>query len=144
MKIYNEVNDENVRKAASVMMKHCQDNQFLKLIQNVSQFNHTLMPSNYVASILFTYSIDCEITLKPYKTMNPFSSVIGYADGTTIYINERKLYLPVHERAGNLYHEFCHLAGFNHDGNRPNAYNLRTVPYLCGQLFSKYIQEIYG
>lgn len=143
MKIYNESGDENVRKACMMLMKHSQDIQFLKRIQNVTKFNHTLMEPNYVASVLFTYSEVCEITVKNYKTVNPWSRVLGYAEGNTIYINERKT-LNAIERAGNLYHEFCHLAGFNHDGNRPTKYNLLTVPYLCGNMFEKYLKEIYG
>lgn len=143
MKIYNEVNNENVRKAASLLIKHCQEEDFIKLIRGVTFFNHTIKKSDEVASRLLDFAAISVITLRPYKTFNPFSNVTGYSEDWIIFINERHNYMPVYDRVGSLYHEICHMAGFNHQGDKTTAYNLKTVPYLAGQIFAKYVQNIY-
>jgi hypothetical protein len=144
MKIYCEVNDENTRKAVSIVMKHYKDNEFLSRLRNVSKFNYTSDSSEIVAHRLSSVMDHLEIKVVPYKTINPFSKVIGHAKGNTIYVNTRKLYLPYIDRVENIYHEATHLCGYSHDGNRVTQFNLKTVPFLSAAIFSKFIQEIYG
>jgi hypothetical protein len=144
MKIYCEVNDENVRRAASLVMKHYADSQFIERIKNVEKFNHTPFSSHEVSKMLPKLMSVSSTIIKPYKTLNPFSSVIGHAADGIIYVNTRKLGLPLYDRVGNIFHETTHLVGFSHKGNRPDAYNLRSVPYLSAAIFARYTQEIYG
>lgn len=143
MKLFCEVNDETVRRAAGLMMKHYADSQFIDRIKNVERFNHTEFSSSDIAKMIPKLMSVSSAVIRPYKTLNPFSAVIGHAADGVIYVNTRKLGLPLYDRVGNLFHESTHLVGFSHKGNRPDAYNLRTVPYLSASIFVRYLQEIY-
>jgi hypothetical protein len=144
MKIYCEVNDLNTRLAASIVMRHYRDEQFLSRLKNVTNFNYTTDSSRVVAQRLSTIMDHLEIKIKPYKSINPFSRAIGYAEGNTIFVNTRKLHLSHIDRIENIYHEATHLCNYSHDGNRVTQFNLRTVPYLSASIFARYIQELYG
>jgi hypothetical protein len=144
MKISCQVQDENTRKAASIVMKHFKDEQFISRLRNVSNYNYTEDLSHIVAERLPTIMSYLEIKIVPYKSFNPFSKAIGYAEGNTIFVNTRKLHLSYIDRIENIYHEATHLCGYSHDGNRVTQFNLRTVPYLSASIFARYIQEIYG
>jgi hypothetical protein len=138
------IDDTVIRASATLMSRHCTDEAFLDLIADVEKFNHTKLSSEEVAHSLFNASYSIDIDIRGYRTWNPWSKVIGYAEGNTIFVNMRKLQdLDVYERAGNFYHEFCHLAGFSHDGNRVTPYNLNTVPYRAGQIFEDYLRSLH-
>ena len=142
MRIIVKIDDTVIRAAAKLMEIHCRDKTFMQKIATVPKFNHTKISSVEVSQTLYVHSLDVEVIVKPYQTFNPFSKVIGYAKGSTIYVNTRKIQdLDVYERCGNFYHEFCHLAGFSHEGNRVTPYNLETVPYKVGQIFEEYLKE---
>jgi hypothetical protein len=143
MKIYVEINDENIRKAASIVMKHYKDKEFLDRVRNVTSFYYTDHPSEIVSQRLPTIMDHLEIYVRPYRSVNPFSRAIAHAKGNEIFINTRKLHFPFIDRVETIYHESTHLCGYSHNGNRPTADNLRSVPYLTASLFAKYIQEIY-
>lgn len=143
MRIICEVNDENIRKSASIMMKHYNDEDFINRIREEDFFNHTQHSPVTVASVLERFPNNITIFIKPYKTWNPFSNVIGYAENNIIYVNTRKLGLNWLDRVENLYHEMTHICGYSHKGNRVNAYNLGTVPYLAANIFKRHVSEIY-
>lgn len=143
MRIICEINDENVRKSATIMMKHYNDEDFLTKIREEDFFTHTNHSPVTVASVLEKFPKDLLIFIKPYKTFNPFSNVIGYADKNIIYINTRKLGLNWLDRVENLYHEMTHICGYSHKGNRINSYNLQSVPYLTANIFKRHVSEIY-
>lgn len=142
MNINVYVNDETVREAARLVMRHYADQAFLEKIAAVPRFNHTRLTSGAVARTLEIEMSLMDIEIIPYQTRWPWSKVIGYAEGNKIYINIRKLDLPVQDRVNNIFHEACHLAGFTHRGNWVDAYNLKTVPYLAGSIFAKYVNEL--
>ncbi|MEY3182229.1 MAG: hypothetical protein RLZ35_214 [Pseudomonadota bacterium] len=144
MKIYCEVNDQNTRYAASILMKHYRDEEFLNRLRNVSSFNFTDDSPSVVAHRLPSIMDHLDIKIVPYKSINPFSKAIGYAEGTTIYLNTRKLYLPYIDRVENIYHEATHLCGYSHNGNRATSENLKSVPYLSASIFASHIKSIYG
>lgn len=144
MKIFVGMNDENIRRAASITMKHYADAEFLNRLAKVKKFNHTDYSPLEVSKILPVAMKDISLEVIPYKSINPFSAAIGYAEGDKIFINTRKPNLPVMDRVQTLYHESCHVVGFTHKGNRPNMYNLGTVPYLAANIFMGYVREIYG
>lgn len=144
MKIYVEINDENIRKAGSIVMKHYKDKEFLDRIRNVSSFYFTDDSSEIVAQRLPAIMEHLEIYVRPYKTVNPFSKAIAHAKGNEIFINIRKLYFPFIDRVETIFHEATHLCGYSHNGNRATAENLKSVPYLSASIFSKYIKEIYS
>lgn len=82
------------------------------------------------------------VYVKPYKSWSPWSRVIGYAKGDTIFVNTRKLDLPLKDRVENIRHEIFHREGFSHNGNRVTAHNLQTVPFKGASLFVKYLERI--
>lgn len=143
MKIYCEVSDENTRTACSVVMKHYQDLQFHQAIKLVPKFNHTDLSSYDVSKKLYDTMPFLEIFVKPYAPKLPWSKAIGYAEGNTIWVNTRKLYLSKYDRIENIFHEATHLCGFSHNGNRVTAYNLKTVPYLSASIFKQHVYKIY-
>jgi hypothetical protein len=143
MRIIVRVDDPTIRAAAKLIEDHCRDRKFMQSVADVKKFNHTSLSPVEVAQGLYVYSYDMEIIIEGYKSALPWSKAIGHAKGNTVFINTRKLNaLDLYERCGNIYHEFCHLAGFSHDGNRVTPYNLETVPYKVGKLFEDYIKGI--
>jgi hypothetical protein len=140
MKITIEMQGETIRKAASLLMEHYKDPEFLFNLGVVQTFNHT-NDSGYALGKNI-YNSDLAITIKPYSTFSPWSNVIGYAHGNTIFVNVRKIDLPLKDRIQNLFHESMHLIGYSHKGNRVNAYNLQTVPYKAALMFIRYLESI--
>jgi hypothetical protein len=139
------IDDTVIRASATLMSRHFRDEKFLDKIAEVKKFNHTTLSPIEVANTLHNMAYGIEIDIRGYRTFNPWSKVIGYAEGNTIFVNLRKLYdLDIYERCGNFYHEFCHLAGFTHDGNRVTPYNLETVPYKAGAIFENYLRELHN
>jgi len=139
MKIINEVNNEIVRQACGLVQLHFKDVE-LKDFFNDVKFNHT---KDHGLDIYWnTFDFSQIVYVKPYTTFSPWSKVTGYAKGNTIYINTRKLDLPLKDRVKNIRHEIFHLQGYSHKGNRVTEFNLRTVPYLGANLFVKYLESI--
>lgn len=139
LKIINEVNNETVREACRLAQEHFRDAALKELFRGV-KFNHT---NSFGMDIYWnTYDFKETVYVKPYKTFSPWSKVIGYAKDNTIYVNTRKIDLPLKDRVENLRHEIFHLQGYSHKGNRVTEYNLKTVPYLGANLFVKYLESI--
>lgn len=139
MKIINEVNNETVREACRLVQENFRDPNFLLILVD-TQFYHTTDWGRLIANN--TTMFNHVVYVKPYKTWSPFSKVIGYAKNNTIYINTRKLDLPLKDRVENIRHEIFHLQGYSHKGNRVTEYNLKTVPFLGANLFMKYLESI--
>lgn len=139
MKIINEVNNEIVRQACGLVEANFKNSDYLNSLINV-KFNFTHESGYEVAKN--TEVFEGTVYVKPYTTFSPWSKVIGYAKGNTIYINTRKLDLPLKDRVENLRHELYHLQGYSHKGNRVTEYNLKTVPYLGASLFVKYLESV--
>lgn len=142
MRIVCESNDENIRKASSLVMKHYADEGFLNNIREVDYFNHTNQSPVMVASVLEIAPKNMTVIVKEYKHWNPFSKVVGYASGNTIFFNTRKSGSWL-DRVETMYHELCHICGYSHKGNRVNSYNLLSVPYKASNIFKNYVKEIY-
>jgi len=143
MKIKVMVNDENIRKAAMIVMKHYNDRAFAGLIFNVEKFNHTEHSPVQVALVVEKVMDSLEVEIHSYRSLNPFSKVVAHAKDNKIFFNARKSASYV-DRAGTIMHECLHLVGYQHDGNYVTKYNLQTVPYKVQMLFERYIQGIYG
>ena len=137
--IENTINHPTLQQSALLFMRHYRDSEFLDLIRNVSKFNHTEDTGEMVAKKIEEAVLVIKVV--PYKTWSPWSKVVGYAEGNTIFVNTRKINLPLADRVENYFHEATHLIGFSHRGNRPDAYNLRSVPYLTAAMFSKYVMS---
>lgn len=142
MQIFVDIDDETIKTAAELTAAYSTDILFIEKIAKIKHFNHTPLTPLEISKVLYEQAHNVKIYLKGYKTWNPWSRVIGYAKGNTIYINLRKLdTIDLYERVENLYHEYCHLAGFTHRGNRVTRYNLETVPYKAGKLFSEHVKS---
>lgn len=139
MRIINEVNHETVREACRLVQEHFIKDEFLLMLYPLN-FQYTKESGATIA--WNTHEFSQTVYVKPYKTFSPWSKVIGYAKGNTIYVNTRKLDLPLKDRVENLRHEIFHLQGYSHKGNRVTEYNLKTVPYLGANLFVKYLESI--
>jgi hypothetical protein len=135
MKFYVKLNDHKVKMACLIVSKHFKDEEFLLMVEKVDKFNDYDGNGKDVAKVIRNFCGCQEIDVEPYKTVNPWSSVVGYAKDKKIFINTRKLHLPLGDRVENIYHEFLHLCGFSHSGNRPD---FETVPYKVSNMFFKY------
>jgi hypothetical protein len=142
IKIAVNIDNEKLKTAVALIIKHYRDKSFMDELMKVKTFNHTKDSGADVAHKLLEASI--EITVMPYRTWNIFSKVVGHAQGTVIFVNTRKLDLPIEERVENLMHETLHIIGYSHQGNYVNKYNLGTVPYAVSRLFKDHVIRIYS
>ena len=143
MKIINSVNDNTVQQACAIVEKYYHSIDFYDSIKDekfngIKTINSITGASVYWDKLLFI----SVVYVKPYKTWSPWSRVIGYAKGNTIFVNTRKLDLPLKDRVENARHEIFHREGFSHNGNRVTAHNLQTVPFKGASLFVKYLERI--
>lgn len=141
MKFRNEIENATIIKAADLVMKHCRDVEFLNKIRKIDSFYFSALSGENVAREIVVREVT--MTIKSYKTWNPWSKVIGYAKGNTIYCNSRKFDLPLYDRVNNFMHESLHALGFSHNGNSATGRNLDSVPYKVGAIFEQYVREIY-
>jgi hypothetical protein len=76
-----------------------------------------------------------------YKTVNPWSSVLGYFDGKAIHINFRKINQLSHaDLVGLLVHEKLHALGYSHGNNFKNSDKVDfSVPYYASENIKKWI-----
>lgn len=141
MKIDIQVNDPTIRQAAALFLKHHNDFEFLNKVASYPGYNHTEHSPEGVSHSIDFFAENFQIVIKSYKSVNPWSKAIAYAEGNTIFFNSRKR-LDVLDRVETLMHEFCHLCGYSHDGNYVTAYNLKTVPYAVGNIFKNHVKDI--
>jgi len=142
MRFEIEMNDAVIHQAAALVTRHYNNGNFLNLVAQEINFNNTNDSGEVVARKLDALELNpLTVKIKPYKAWY-FSKVIGYASGNTIYVNTRKLGLPLKDRTANFLHESLHLLGYSHKGNSVNAFNLGTVPYRVSSIFVKYLESI--
>ena len=142
MKIKNLVNDPKVVEACRLMLNYSLDERFLAKVCNSSPFTYTHYDPVNVARVMKENFPTLEIQVKAYRTWNPFSRVIGYAKGNVIYINTRKINLPIRDRVENIMHESLHLIGFRHArDNKAVGDSLKSVPYKVAAIFAEFIFE---
>jgi hypothetical protein len=139
MKIINEVNNETVRQACRLVQDNFFSDGFLISLED-KKFNYT--DDDFFDITKNTKSFNKTVYVKPYTSLSPWSKVIGYATDNTIYINTRKLNLPLKDRIENIRHEIFHLQGYSHKGNRVTEFNLKTVPFKGASLFVKYLESV--
>lgn len=143
MKIINSVNDKTVELACNIVMQYYHSPAFYQYIQderfNGQKLRNVIYGDEVHAAQL---SMNHIVYVKPYKTFNPWSRVIGHARGDTIFVNTRKLDLSLEDRVINIRHELYHLEGFKHPNNSPTEFDYGTVPYKGGVLFAKFLKSI--
>lgn len=76
------------------------------------------------------------IRIVAYRHWNPLSSVNGYYENRTIYVNKWKIgKLSIDQWAGLIAHELCHDVGYKHEF-KPTKDRNNTVPYYVGRFVS--------
>jgi hypothetical protein len=140
MRFNIKMDDKTIHEAAGLVEKHYKDSAFLRRVGEIEKFSYSATKGFDVVNKLQASSI--VMTITPHKTKWPWSKVIGYASGNTIYINTRKLDLPLKDRVENFMHEPLHLLGYSHKGNANNEFNRGTVPYKVASIFVKYLESI--
>lgn len=105
---------------------------------NISQHDFLEDDEDIINHIKFMWSCRLYVNVMPYRTRNPWSSVIGYADGNTVFENMRKINdLTLAERTGHIGHEITHLFGYRHDYQ-----GQRTSPaVLFGEAAQAYAED---
>lgn len=84
------------------------------------------------------FSFNLYLKIVPYKTRNPWSSVIGHAEGIFIFENVRKINdLFLHERVGHLGHEITHLFGYTHEYQGEKT----ATPVVFGDYLAEYAKK---
>lgn len=85
------------------------------------------------------------ISVFGFKPFFRWSKVVGYTTkGTSkIYVNLRKIpVMTEQEIAGNLLHEICHLAGYEHGNNYFTDKKKYSVPYFLGYFIANEVTVI--
>jgi hypothetical protein len=98
-------------------------------LQKVQKFNETKDSPNLVLSRLRRVKIDAIVSY--YKSKNPWSSAVAYAEGNTLYFNTRQIGAWTDcDFASTGLHEASHMAPleYGHDFNYYSGREL-TVPY---------------
>tara|TARA_R110000868_G_scaffold268180_1_gene527408 strand:+ start:1642 stop:2055 length:414 start_codon:yes stop_codon:yes gene_type:complete len=134
------MDDKVIHDAAALVEEHYKDEKFLFKLGTIQKFNYAYDSGHDVRVKIF--NSDIVMNIVPYKTKLPWSKAIGYASGDTIYVNTRKLDLPLADRVENFMHEPMHLLGYSHKGNYNNEFNRGTVPYRVAEIFRKYLESI--
>lgn len=142
MKIISQINDEVIKKAASLVVDHAKDDLFLARIMQHGVFNHTPETGWLIAKKI----ANCQrvFYIVPYTHWNPFSKTLGHFEYPNYIVNMRKVNaLTLKERTANIFHECLgHGLGYSHKGNYVTAYNLETFPYKGSQIFVEYLTDI--
>jgi hypothetical protein len=103
------------------------NSELMKLVRNKNDFKYASGKGVDVVSGLLN---PVAVEVYYYRPWNPWSSVIGYTDGVSIYVNSRNKLL-MRELVANLVHEYSHIQGYTHGDNYPSEEkNLYSVPYF--------------
>jgi len=142
MRILNLTNDDTIQKACYLLIRHCTDDEFLRMIGNMPFFNHTDMTPLQVSHEMEALQ-DLRVVISPWKPFWIWTKAIARADykNSIIHVNMR-INGSVQDRVETLMHEALHLIGFVHDGNYISQYNLSSVPYLGATIFIKHLKNI--
>jgi hypothetical protein len=128
--------DEAIKIAESLLSYNS------KMLLEISKKNDFKYDSgNGVEVALSLHTERAPVSVFTYKTFNPWSSVIGYSDAKSIFINVRKLpSMGVVDVASNLLHEYSHHAGFSHGSNyKTQDKELYSVPYYLSENILKWL-----
>jgi hypothetical protein len=80
--------------------------------------------------------------VREYTSKWPWSKVLGYTSRGSIFVNTRfSSRAEIAEIAGNLAHEYCHVLGYGHKGNKVTPYNLQSVPYVIGYACREFVRN---
>jgi hypothetical protein len=82
------------------------------------------------------------VAVREYTSSWFFRNVLGHYKNGVINVNTRfSNSASVSDVAGNLVHELCHHMGYQHKGNNPTPYNLKSVPYVLGYMARDFVKN---
>lgn len=140
MKFDNRTLNNNVRnaciKASELLLPNSELMSELK-IKNDFKFNSGTGIEIYTK----IYKCTKVVPVFTYKPWNIFSSALGYYDGKSIHINNRKLpEMSFDSLVGLLCHEYLHAVGFKHGNNYPSEEkNNFSVNYYVSNNIKKWL-----
>jgi len=141
MKIICTIKDKKIEDSCNVLLTHFNDQDFLNMVC-LEKFSYTNDSGVEVARRIKIGPIAIQ-KIVAYKTKWPWSSVLGYYENNTYFLNTRKMDISVLDRAENLFHELVgHGCGYTHKEGKQDAESLNSVPYKSGEMFKSYIKSI--
>lgn len=113
------------------------DKAFLYDVAQQSKFTHTDLTPYEVAKKIRNSTTPVKLTT--YKTINPWSKAIAYRNigSDVVYFNLRKNPRELNEMVNTAIHEWLHVVGFDHGGNRKKG-KQDSVNYKVGKIAEKY------
>jgi len=143
MTLHKSFRGTGIEKAATLLEKLLKEDRFWKMLEvwvgTIDLKNHPLLldDKDIIPYLRTMFSFNLNIAIVPYTSKNPWSSVLGYAEGNKIYENTRKINsLSLTERTGHLGHEAVHLLGLSHDHQGQD----NSVPVIFGRCMERYAE----
>lgn len=148
---FEKSDQDKVYKAIEIIKKVVQSEEFKQRIitytyQGEKQFidnngmsNEEILASIFEGREILLPETDHEMDLELELYYKRFTSVVGYttADTLRIWMNTKFFdsYTPL-DVAGNIFHEWLHKIGFDHDFNYSESRD-HSVPYAIGYLIEE-------
>jgi len=150
MRIQNNTEHQTLKQVVPFFMEHYRDKEFLDMVREHEAFNRTRDSGDVIAQkILNDTSL---VTIGEFEGRRKSRCIASTSMRTdTIWFNTRMLDLPTDQkeqadlidaRINTIMHEYVHTLGYTHRGNRRTNYNLKTAPYIIGDLFAQYKKRI--
>jgi hypothetical protein len=147
IKVHEALKGTQVEQALALLLIYVKEDAFwdafADAMDGTDLSHHDILEddNDIYVHIRFMFMRDLNILIVPYKTRNPFSSVLGYAEGNRVYENTRKLKsLTLAQRVGHLIHEILHLFGYRHEFQGQNT----SAAVLLGEVMHKYAEKRIG
>lgn len=145
MKVTDNTGYQVIAQASSIFLKHYQDPEFLKLIEQQKDFNFTLDSSAKVAAKIQKADFEMELTTFNDTKTRATASTITKNGIKIISFNQARLRedMPnlLEDRVATIMHEFLHGVGYRHFTNFRLRYNKKTVPYKVAELFVDHLKK---
>jgi len=132
-----------IQQATELLKKYVREERFWAYLEqevkgtNLSEHDLLEDDPEILGHLKYMFACDLNVEVVPYRTRNPFSSVLGYSEGNRVNENSWKFdALKLFERVGHLGHEICHLFGYHH------AYqgDKTSVAVVFGNVMEKYAE----
>jgi hypothetical protein len=144
IRVSSELVGTQVESAVSLLQIYVQEASFWEYLEmwvsntNLSQHDILEKDSDILTHLRCMFNCDLNIEIRRYATKNPFSKVIGYAQGNRVYENRWFLdKMTLHQRVGHLGHEICHLFGYHHEYQGQKT----SVAVVFGKCLESYAEK---
>ena len=151
--IISKTNNHRVNIAIEEANKLLRNEDFLKQIYLVDDFEYTYVNGEYIANALKDFASGKQsliLYVYTYRSKNPWSRVLGYfipSKPNNTYINSRKLNRSMGSIVATIIHELIHMidnfdnnASYGHGDNSPVGKQY-SVPYWVDNLAQSFIDK---